>query len=330
MDQRKKDHIRYAFDARLAAGEVDSRFNYEPMLGSHAAARLDPVSFAGKTLRAPIWVSSMTGGTKKARVINHNLARICKEFGLGMGLGSCRPLMENDCRLRDFDVRDVIGDEQPLFANLGIAQIGQIIENGQTEKAFRIVERLRADGLIIHVNPLQESLQPEGDRINIPPIETITRFLERTPFPVIVKEVGQGMGPQSIRTLLQLPLAAIELAAFGGTNFSKLELMRTGDTPEAFYMPFSHIGHTAEEMAGMINDALRDIPRPACEQIIVSGGIRSFLDGWYLINKLSLPAVYGQASAFLRYATGSYEELQVYVRSQIKGLEIARAFLKVK
>lgn len=330
MDKRKKDHIEYAFESRMGLEDKDQRFIYEPMHGSHREARLEPVTFAGKTLRAPIWVSSMTGGTRQAYNINRNLARVCKEFGLGMGLGSCRPLLESKDHLEDFDVRSEIGEDLPLYANLGIAQIEHLIETRQTDRISEVVAKLRADGLIIHVNPLQESLQPEGDRIEVPPAETIQAFLELSSFPVIVKEVGQGMGPESLRTLMSLPLAAIELAGFGGTNFSRLELLRVGGTPEEFFMPLSRVGHTAEEMVEMINQALEEIPKPGCQQIIVSGGIRTFLDGWYLINKLSLPAIYGQASSFLKFAAEGYEPLRIFVESQIRGLEIARAFLKVR
>ena len=116
--------------------ELDDRFYYEPLLSAHPS-ETNPVGFLGKKLRAPIWVSSMTGGTELARKINTNLARACREFGMGMGLGSCRSLLDRDEYLGDFNVRELIGDELPFYANLGIAQVEQLIKGGATEKVAR-------------------------------------------------------------------------------------------------------------------------------------------------------------------------------------------------
>src|SRR4029453_6119933 len=113
-------------EADMANKETDSRFRYEPMLSSHPSQDLDlSISFLGKILKAPLWVSSMTGGTELALTINHRLAASCAKYGLGMGLGSCRPLLDNLNRIKDFDVRNIIGPDLPLFANLGIAQVEQ-------------------------------------------------------------------------------------------------------------------------------------------------------------------------------------------------------------
>jgi isopentenyl-diphosphate delta-isomerase len=115
-DQRKSDHIELAFKSRIASNELDSRFYYEPMLAAHPKPQDDlALTFLGKKLRFPIWVSSMTGGTALAGKINRNLAKACKEFGLGMGLGSCRMLLESDTYLGDFKMRNLIGDEVPFY-----------------------------------------------------------------------------------------------------------------------------------------------------------------------------------------------------------------------
>ena len=329
MTDRKKDHIDLAFKAKTGIDEIDRRFNYEPLMAKHPRANLTPFTFLGKTLRAPVWVSSMTGGTKLAGQINRNLAMVCREFGLGMGLGSCRPILDNDEHLADFDVREIIGDDLPFYANLGIAQLEPLVLNGDISPVTRLIERLRADGLIIHVNPLQEWLQPEGDLFSQPPIDTIRSYLEMSGYPVIVKEVGQGMGPESLRSLLELPLEAIELAAFGGTNFAKVELMRSDEFKQQYYGPVSRIGHDAAEMTGMINAIVHGNSSVKCKQIIISGGIGSFLDGYYLINRCKLPAIYGQASGFLKYATQSYEELKKFVQYQVEGIKLATAYFVI-
>lgn len=329
---RKQDHIELAFEADMDNKETDNRFRYEPMLSSHPSPDLDlSITFLGKILKAPLWVSSMTGGTELAFTINHRLAVSCAKYGLGMGLGSCRPLLDNLKRLDDFDVRNIIGPGLPLFANLGIAQAEQLLAKGRSEDISKLVTTLKADGLILHINPLQEWLQPEGDRIQKPPIETLQQLLSEISFPVIVKEVGQGMGWESLSALLALPIAAIELAAHGGTNFSKLELLRSNHHNNETYASISQIGHSIDEMVAWINQLTKEEGAEIkCRQIIISGGVRDFLDGYYWMKKLNLPSIYGQASAFLKYARESQESLDEYIDQQIKGLQLAHAYLKVK
>ncbi|MBC6995802.1 isopentenyl-diphosphate delta-isomerase [Neolewinella lacunae] len=334
-ERRKEDHIELAFRSQVEALGLDPRFDYEPLLAAHPApGSLTPVSFGQKQLRAPLWVSSMTGGTEKAFVINHNLARACAEFGLGMGLGSCRPLLYGHERLRDFDVRPITGDDVPLYANLGVAQIQDLLDAGRAGEIQQLVEALRVDGLIVHVNPLQEALQPEGDRFRVSPLATIEALLAALPeLAVIVKEVGQGMGPASLRALLRLPLLAIDTAAGGGTNFSKLELFRSDDLDREAFGPLTRVGHTAAEMVQTVNALLAESstgarPQVQCKSLIVSGGVANFLDGYYLTKQSTLLAIYGQASAFLRYAREDYPTLRRYVASQVRGLELAEAYLR--
>ncbi|GJM36278.1 MAG: isopentenyl-diphosphate delta-isomerase [Saprospiraceae bacterium] len=330
---RKKDHIELAFNSQIGKGLLDDRFYYEPILAGHPESGSWPAfRFLDKSFRLPMWVSSMTGGTEMARIINHNLARACKDFGFGMGLGSCRSLLENDDNLPDFNVRSLIGDDLPLYANLGIAQIEQLIEKKELYKVEQLLDKLKADGLIIHVNPMQEWLQPEGDRFKQPPLQTIMTFLEKMDnMPVIVKEVGQGMGYRSLRALFQLPLAAVDFAANGGTNFAKLEMLRSDDQKAEIYKHLAMIGHSAEEMVDLTNQIQVDLgDKIRCRQVIISGGVQHFLHGYYLTEKLNLPAIYGQASAFLRHAQGDYETLYHYIDAQVQGLELANAFLKVK
>lgn len=328
--QRKIDHIRLALESQTLVNEADSRFYYEPMLAGFPNNPLQETAFAGKSLKVPIWVSSMTGGHLKSGAINRNLARACNEFGMGMGLGSCRMLLSDDTYFNDFNVRSLIGDENPLFANLGIAQIEKMLDSKQTDDLRRLIDRLQADGLIIHVNPLQEWVQPEGDTLQHPPIETIERLLEKIDFQLILKEVGQGFGPQSIRRLLQLPLAAVEFGAFGGTNFSKVELHRSPIKDQELFQPFVNVGSTAEEMVDLINGMIIKGEKFQCNQLIISGGIHNYLDGYYLTQKSIMPAIYAQASAFLRYSQGEYSELQQFVSAQIEGYRMATNYLTLK
>lgn len=329
--ERKKDHIEMAFKSRVSHQQIDTRFYYEPLLSHHPVDDKNiKIEFLGKIFRAPIWVSSMTGGTTLAGVINKNLAKACGEYGLGMGLGSCRQLLYSDEYLDDFQVRKYMSD-QPLYANLGIAQLETLIENNQLEKVNLLLDKLEADGLIIHVNPLQEWLQPEGDKFKTDPLQTIKKVIDKANYKIIVKEVGQGMGPESLEALMKLPIEAIDFGASGGTNFALLEILRSSPEISENYGNLSFLGHSASDMVEFVNVLQAKLKQDVlCDQFIISGGVSDFLDGYYLTQKLSFPAIYGQASGLLKYAQSSYEELQKYLDLQIKGLSLAKAYLKVK
>ena len=329
MEQRKTDHINLALKTQTPGIEKDTRFAYEPMLSAHPENGFPGIHIGDKALKAPMWISSMTGGTQQARKINHNLARLAAEFGFGMGLGSCHVLLRNEQHLPDFDLRGIIGEDRPFYANMGIAQIEEYLEKDHLQVVRDLVGLLKADGLVVHVNPMQEWLQPEGDRIHHPPIETIRELIRQVDFNIIVKEVGQGMGMESLRALLQLPLAAIEFGAFGGTNFAKLELMRDEHNRQSLMEPLSLIGQTAEEMTTAVNQLMDEKTVVKTKSLIISGGIKNFLDGYHLITKSSLPAAYGMASTFLKYAREDYESLKNFTQGQLEGLRIASAFLRV-
>lgn len=325
---RKLEHIQLALESQTKLAEQDLRFNYEPMLSAHPENSDLSIHFLGKILRTPIWISSMTGGTGVARTINGNIARACREFGMGMGLGSCRKLLFDKTHWEDFNFRDEIGD-QPFWANLGIAQIEELLASKNIQAAVDLVGELRADGLIVHVNPLQEWFQPEGNRLKQSPLQTIIELLNQVQIKIIVKEVGQGFGPESLRQLLALPLEAIEFGAYGGTNFSKLEMLRGDQQKLEASLPFAFVGQSASQMVDSVNQILKENPNPACRQLIISGGVQNALDGYYLTSRSQLPAVFGMASAVLKHASESYESLAGFLKNQVQALSLAKAYLKI-
>ncbi|MEO6681377.1 MAG: hypothetical protein ABIN48_01005 [Ginsengibacter sp.] len=329
IGSRKDSHLDLALDSQN--DQIDHRFYYEPMLAVHPDKNATwEAKLGNQTQKYPIWISSMTGGTANADEINKKLAHTAKKFGFGIGLGSCRLAMADNSLSDGFNLRPILGDEIPFYVNLGIAQVEQLLETGNGHKIKRLIEKLSADGLIVHVNPLQEWLQPEGDVIRFPPLETIKKLLNEITFPIIVKEVGQGFGKESMKELLKLPLTAIEFAANGGTNFSKLELFRNSGVSD-FYKEIVTLGHSSSEMVEFMNDIVREPGSDVkVQSVIVSGGVKSFLDGYYAISKSALPAMYGQAATFLKYANQSQEILDNFAWHQIQGLLLAKAFLKVK
>ena len=326
-EDRKRDHIDLAFESRpIQQVDLGALF-YEPMLGHLNLEEIKFFSFAGGNLKAPLWVSSMTGGTEKAKRINQNLARAAREYGFGMGLGSCRPLLD-DQRWEDFQIRKELGPDSPLYSNFGIAQVEQLIAQDKAEKLVEITKRLEANGIIIHVNPLQEFAQPEGDRYQQRPLDTIKRFIEITDLPIIVKEVGQGMGPKSLAELVKLPLEAIEFGGFGGTNFTMLEQARhkkTNDSYHELLTQIANIGHTPREMIEWINSFDFELN---CKQFIISGGVTDPIQALVLNESLQYPSVVGMASQFLKYSMGEYEELQVYLEQMLEVYKLGGQLLK--
>ena len=330
MNNRKDDHLFLAARAQVLAALQDRRFIYEPMLSAHPDQQSLEMDFLGKRLGAPLWISSMTGGGKEGGRINRILAQVARRYRLGLGMGSCRVLLENEKHWSHFELREYLGPELPLFANLGIGQVEQLLSQNKIEQLTKLVDRLQVDGLIVHVNPLQEWLQPEGDRFKIAPIETLSQLLQEVSFKVIVKEVGQGMGPASLLSLLKLPLAAVELAGFGGTNFSLLEINRSASSDGNLLKPLVRVGHTALEMIEEINSLLERSTEVRCRDFIISGGVRSFLDGYYLRQQLRATSVYGQAGALLAWASKGEGQLEQFVAGQIEGLKLAQAYLRIR
>ena len=130
---------------------------------------------------------------------------------------------------------------------------------------------------------------------------------------------------------MKLPIQAIEFAAHGGTNFAKLELLRTDDVQQELFNSITKIGHSYAQMIEFVNEIQEENPNNIlCNQFIISGGVKNFLDGYYGMNKIQGNAVYGQASTLLKYAENSYEAVHEYIESQIKGLKLAQSCLIVK
>jgi isopentenyl-diphosphate delta-isomerase len=330
MSQRKTDHIKMAALSVPSIADSDNRFYYEPLLSAHPTGEMH-FDFLGKTMRHPLWISSMTGGTAEANRINHLLAEACAHFGMGMGLGSCRTLLENDKYFDDFNLRPIIGNDLPFYANLGIAQIEKLISNDKVEKIHELIQKLNADGLFIHVNPTQEWLQPEGDLLRKPAIETIEELIEivNGEYKLIVKEVGQGMGPGSLKKLFKLNIDGFEFGAFGGTNFASIEIMRNAQGHANFMYPMATFGHSANDMVESINNISMDSPLH-CKKLIISGGIKNFLDGFYYTKKSSISAVYGMAGVVLQHAISSKEDLFDFLKAEYEGFMYASAFLEIK
>ena len=161
-------------------------------------------------------------------------------------------------------------------------------------------------------------------------IITLEKLLNKITVPLIVKEVGQGFGPSSLAALLQMPLLAIDLAGFGGTNFSQLEILRQKKINGA-QLPMVKVGQTCAEMIVHVHEFKAKNPQQIlAKHLIFSGGMRDYLDGYFLLEQSALPSLYGQAQGLLEHAVISSESLAEYVEGQLQGLAMAKSFLRVR
>lgn len=314
---RKAEHLRINIEEDVAgrgvtAGFEGYAFDHRALPEIDFAEVQTSCVFLGRPLAAPLLISCMTGGTPEAVRINRRLARVAARAGIAMGLGSGRALIERPAALASFDVRDE-APEIPLLANLGAVQLNKgygLAECG------RLVEMLRADALVLHLNPLQEALQPEGDTCFRGLLARIAQLCAEAPFPVIVKEVGWGIGADDARALIEAGVAAIDLAGAGGTSWSEVERHRIAQAWRA---------RVAGAFAGWGIPTARALvaARAAVPSatLIASGGVR---DGLEVAKAIALGAdLVGIAGPFLRAAHESEEAAHEFALEVTETLRVA-------
>jgi isopentenyl-diphosphate delta-isomerase len=302
------DDVRSALDA----GWATVRLRHEA-LPDLALDDVDcSVRFLGFELRAPLLISSMTGGTQRAAAINRRLAAAAEVAGVALGLGSGRALIEDPALLPTFAVRDV-APNAPLFANLGAVQLNCGVE---IDAVRRLIDDLGADGLFLHLNPLQEALQPRGDTDFRGLATKIARLCRALDVPVLAKSVGSGIGPATARRLLDAGVVAIDVAGAGGTSWARVEGKRSADPRnEALAETFADWGTPTATAVAELRSEFPALP------LVASGGVRSGVD---MARALALGAdLCGIALPFLAAAQTSRAAVDALIGDLIAGLRIA-------
>ncbi len=271
--RRKKEHLELCLDPPSVAAPPRAGFDrYAFVHNALPEVDIDAIdlaaNFLGKRLKAPLLISSMTGGFELARKVNRNLAAAAQKLGLAMGVGSQRVAIEQPGAAESFKVRDIAPDIL-LLGNLGAVQLNYGYGIEQCRKA---VEMIGADGLILHLNVLQEAVQPEGNR-NFKGlarrIAQVCRYLE---VPVVAKEVGFGISADAALRLEQAGVKAIDVAGRGGTSFYAVEAKRAAKKGAPLELAFADWGIPTEESLVEVRRAVPDI------ELVASGGMRNGLD----------------------------------------------------
>lgn len=272
--RRKEDHIRICLEEQVQASGVMTGFEMYRLRHSalpemaFAEVRLE-TSFLGLPVRAPLLVSSMTGGSQSTGEVNRRLAEAAESRGWAMGLGSMRAALEREELAHTFDVRK-FAPTIPLIANLGAVQLNAGLGPDDCRRA---VEMSQANALVFHVNALQEVFQPGGDT----DFRGLYRKLEQVcgalDVPVGVKEVGWGIDGETARRLADVGVAFIDVAGAGGTSWSQVEKFRQSDplyrqAAEAF----AGWGAPTAECVAEVRGVLPGMP------LVASGGLRSGVD----------------------------------------------------
>lgn len=316
ISNRKKDHIRINLEENVKSGMTTGLENYRLIHQALPEISLNEVDLSqqlfGKILSVPLLVSSMTGGTDRAGQINHILALAAQEVGCCMGVGSQRAAIEDPSLEETYKLRKYAPDIL-LFANLGAVQLNYGFGIDQCKKAVDMIE---ANALILHLNPLQEALQPEGDWNFHNLVDKIRRIKRELHVPLIVKEVGWGISKETAQQLSDVGVDGVDVAGSGGTSWSQVEMHRLDDpykaqTAGAFIdwgIPTAESIQNAREVNSDWN-------------VFASGGLQNGID---IAKSIALGAnLGGMAGIFLRAADKSVEETVSLMKMIVEQIQIA-------
>jgi isopentenyl-diphosphate delta-isomerase len=310
-EKRKEDHIRICVEndvsSLTSAGFEDVCLVHKSLPEVNFEDISTEVMFFGKKLKAPIIIEAMTGGTKIAEKINKNLAKAAEECGVAIALGSARSAIENKKLWSTYYVRDV-APSIPVIGNLGLVQF---VEDYGKEQMLEVVTEMEADAIEIHLNPLQEIVQPEGDVNWKDALNNISGIIREVNFPVIAKETGAGISREVAIMLERAGFSMLDLSGLGGTSFSYVEYFRAS----------SELGKELRDWGIKTTISIVECSRATSLPVIASGGIRSGIDG---AKAIALGASYfGMARPLLKAALESAEEVKEIIERYIHELKVA-------
>jgi len=327
IEERKIDHIQICLEENVQARRTTTGF--EDVFLVHKALpeiERDKIDFStvafDHEFSAPIIVGAMTGGAAKTTKINAAIAEAVEELGLGMGVGSQRAAIEDPKLEGTFAIAREKAPTAFLIANIGGPQL---VRGYGVKEAKKAVEMMKADALAIHLNPLQEAVQPEGETNYSGVLSKISEIAKALDIPVIVKETGAGIAAEEVKMLEEAGVAGIDVAGVGGTSWAAVELHRAKRFQDEFRQ---RLGETFLDWGIPTAVSLVEVVQSVHLPVIASGGIRHGTD---VAKALALGAsLTSMALPILQPATKDPEEVKKTLQFMIEELKNAMFLVGAK
>lgn len=309
--RRKKEGIDIPLKEKVQGKENSTLFE-DVVLMHNALPEIDfdqiniTTTFLNKKFSAPLIIDSMTGGTDEALIINKRLGKIAEKYGIGMGLGSQRAGLRSEKLVESYSVARTVAPNAFLIANIGGAQLAEGLSK---EDVVRIIKMIDANALAIHLNPLQELIQPEGEPRFSGILNKISNIIQEIEVPVIVKEVGSGISPPVATRLKQVGTSSINIAGAGGTSWAGIEKIRADNANN--YIK-SNLGELFWDWGIPTALSIILVSKSVDIPLISSGGLRNGLE---IAKSLILGAqMCAMAYPFLRKASESETSLDEFTQ----------------
>jgi isopentenyl-diphosphate delta-isomerase len=315
---RKAEHIELALERRMQAPRPElDRLRF----GHCALPEIDledvdlGCKFLGRRLAAPLLISCMTGGTGVAETINRHLAEAAERCGIALGVGSQRKALEDPATAKSFEVRRY-APSVPVVGNLGAVQLNYGYGVAECRRA---VDMIQADALALHLNPLQEAIQPEGQTRFADLLPKIAEVVAALGAPVIVKEIGNGISGAVGRRLRRDGVEIVDTAGAGGTSWARIEASRAEDL---------ELGELFADWGVSTAASIRELAAIDGLTVIGSGGLRNGIDA---AKAVALGAsLVGMAYPFLEAATESVDAVVARIERITRELRIVMFCLGVR
>ena len=318
LNDRKAQHIRIVLDEQVTGNTITTGVErYGFLHDALPELSFDEINteqdFLGKTCKTPFLVSSMTGGADFAQTINRTLALAAEQKGWALALGSTRALIESEAFRPSFALRKY-APTAPIIANLGAVQLNY---GFSADECRQIIEYTDADALVLHLNILQEVVQPEGNTDFSGLLAKIDALCNELSIPVGIKEVGWGIDGRTAKKLLDVGVAFIDVAGAGGTSWSQVEKYRTTPIKQQAAAAFSEWGIPTTHSLQLVK------PHMDNQLLIASGGLQTGVDA---AKCIALGADFvGFGRAILEEATVSEE--RVFQTMEVRELELCMAMI---
>lgn len=304
IGSRKKDHVELTLDESTQYDHSSGFDEYQFVHNALPEVDYNDVKtealLLGRTFSMPLFISSMTGGYAGASFVNSIIAEVCETYDLPFGVGSQRVMLEDPTLTETFSVVRSIAPNAFICSNIGGAQL---IGGLSSQNLKLLIDSIHADAVIVHLNPLQELMQPEGDRNFKGILAGIEELVKAAQIPVIAKETGAGISKHTAERLLNVGVQVLDVAGSGGTSWAKVENARSVN--ENAQSQFNNWGIPTVECLNQLST----LQYETAFEIIASGGIRSAFD---MVKSICLGANFTASAQPIIKAvkTGGEKELE--------------------